>query len=49
MAGMTLQSPKAPKTPNCGSTAGGTAAPSQKSLTVPVPTTAKKAKKTKKK
>ena len=45
MAAMTLKSPKAPKTPNRGSIAGGTAAPSQKSLAVPVPTGGKKARK----
>jgi len=49
MAGMTLKSPKAPKTPNQGSTAGGTAAPGRKPLTVPAPTTAKKVKKGRKK
>jgi hypothetical protein len=49
MAGMTLKSPKAPKTPDQGGIAGGTAARSWKSLNVPVPTAAKKAKEAKKK
>jgi hypothetical protein len=45
MAGMTLKSPKAPKTPGEGSIGGGTAAPSRRSLSVPVPTNPRKAEK----
>jgi hypothetical protein len=45
MAGMTLKSPKAPKTPVEGSMGRGTAAPGRKSLSVAVPTNARKAKK----
>jgi hypothetical protein len=45
MAGMTLKSAKAPKAPDQGGIGGGTAAPSRKSLSVPVQTNPKKAKK----
>jgi hypothetical protein len=49
MAGMTLKSPKAPKTPHQVRVGGGTGAARQKSLTVPVPTRGKKSERAKKK